>query len=84
MITLQKIDGQFRDSSIKDYCVKFNDSWCNKFKFIQIFRKGDVFSLCTVFGSDFSVPHGEENDISRQKVTSKHNGYVDAVQHKEI
>ena len=30
--------------------------------------------------SDFSIAHGEENDINRHKGTSKHKGYVDAAQ----
>ena len=64
----------------KKYCVKFNDSWCNKFKFIQKSRTGESFALCTVCGSDFSVAHGEENDISRHKDISKHEKYVDAAQ----
>ena len=67
-------------SKKKKYCVKFNHSWCNKFKFIQKSRKGERFALCTVCGSDFSVGHGGENDINRHNDTSKHKGYVDAAQ----
>ena len=55
----------------KEYCVKFNDSWCNKFKSIQKSRKGDSFALCTVCGSDFSVAHGGKNEDM-----AKHKGYV--------
>ena len=62
------------------YCVKFNDSWCNKFKFIQKSRKGEGFALCTVCGSDFSIAHGGENYINRHKNTSEHRGYVNAAQ----
>ena len=40
----------------------------------------ESFALCTVCGSDFSVAHGEENDISRHKDISKHEKYVDAAQ----
>ena len=59
----------------KKYRVKFNDSWCNKFKSIQKSGKGDSFALCTVCGSDFSVVHGGENvDMS------KHMGYVNVAQ----
>ena len=32
--------------------------------------------------SDFSVAHGGENDINRQKCTSKHKGYVHPAQRK--
>ena len=39
----------------KKYFVKFNDSPCNKFKFIQKSAKGEGFTLCTVCGSNFSV-----------------------------
>ena len=68
-------------SENKKYCVKFNNSWCNKFKFIQKSRKGEGFaSLCTVYESDFSIAHGGENDINRHKDTSKHKEYVDAAQ----
>ena len=46
--------------------MKFNDSWCNKFKSIQKYRKGDGFSLCTVCRSDVSVAHvGEYEDTSK-------------------
>ena len=41
---------------------------------------GSDFALRTVCGSDFSVAHGERNDINRHKETSKHKGYVDAAQ----
>ena len=41
-------------------------------------KMGEGFALCTVCGSDFSVAHGGENDINRQKNTSKHKGYVNA------
>ena len=68
-------------SESKKYCVKFKNSWCNKFKFIQKSRKGEGFaSLCTVCESDFSIAHGGENDINRHKDTSKHKEYVDAAQ----
>ena len=60
--------------------MKFNDSWCNKFKFIQKAAKGKGFAWCTLCGSDFSVVHGGENDINRY--TSKHTVYVDAAQQK--
>ena len=40
-------------SKNKKYNVKFNDLWCNKFKFIQKSCKGEGFELCTV--------HMEEN-----------------------
>ena len=62
----------------KKYFVKFNGSWCNKLNFIQKSAKGEGFTLCTVWGSDFSVVHGGENDINRYKDTSKHKVYVDA------
>ena len=39
---------------------------------------GEGFALCTVCGSNFSVAHGGENDINRQKNTSKHKGSVNA------
>ena len=54
--------------------MKFNDSWCNKFKFIQKAAKGEGFAWCTLCGSDFSVVHGGENDINRY--TSKHKLYL--------
>ena len=57
--------------------MKFNDSWCNKFKFIQKSTKSEGFALRTVCGSDFSVVQGGENDINRYKDTSKHKVYVD-------
>ena len=60
--------------------MKFNDSWCNKFKFIQKSTKSEGFALCTVCGSDFSVVQGGENDINRCKDTSKHKVYVDTAQ----
>ena len=60
--------------------MKFNDSLCNKFKFVQKSRKDEGFALCTLCGSDFSVPHGGQNDVSRNNNTSKHKGYVDTVQ----
>ena len=44
-------------SNNKKYCVKFNDSWCNKFKFIQKSRKGEGFALRAVCGSDFGIEH---------------------------
>ena len=47
------------------YSVKLNDSWCNKFKFIQKSRMGEGFALITVCGPDFSIVHGGENDINR-------------------
>ena len=43
-------------------------------------KKDIGFVLCTVCVSDFSVAHGGEKDINRQKDTLKHNGYVDAAQ----
>ena len=67
-------------SKKKKYCVKFIDSWCNKFKFIQQSRKGEGVALCTVCGSNFSVVHGGGNHINRHKDTSKHKGYVNAAQ----
>ena len=42
--------------------------------------KGEVFTSCTVCGSNFSVAQWGENDINRHKDTSKHKGYVDAAQ----
>ena len=60
--------------------MKFNDSWCNKFKFILKFGKSEGFAVCTVCGRDFSVGHGGEIDINRHKDTSKHKGCVDATQ----
>ena len=36
-----------------------------------------LHALCR---SDFSIASGTENDINTHKVTSKHKGYVDAVQ----
>ena len=39
-------------SKNKKYCVKFNDLWCNKYKFIQKFRIGEGFALCTLCGND--------------------------------
>ena len=69
-----------KHSKKKKYFVKFNDSWCNKFKFIQKAAKGKGFAWCTLCGSDFSVVHGGENDINRY--TSKHTVYVDAAQQK--
>ena len=47
--------------------MKFNDSWCNKFKFIQKSRKGEGFALCTVCGNDFSIAHGGGNDIKNTR-----------------
>ena len=58
--------------------MKFNDSWCNKFKFIQKATKGEGFARCTLCGSDFSVVHRGENDINRYP--SKHKVYMDAAQ----
>ena len=58
--------------------MKFNDSWCNKFKFIKKAAKGEGPAWCTLCGSDFSVVHGGENDSNRY--TSKHKVYVDAAQ----
>ena len=58
--------------------MKFNDSWCNKLKFIQKAAKGEGFAWCTLCGSDFSVVHGRENDINRYP--SKHKVYMDAAQ----
>ena len=58
--------------------MKLNDSWCNKFKFIQKAAKGEGFARCILCGSNFSVVHGGENDINRN--TSKHKVYVDAAQ----
>ena len=60
--------------------MKFNDSWCNKFKFIQKSHKGEGFALCIVCGNNFGVAHGGENDINRHKDTSEHKEYVDAAQ----
>ena len=67
-------------SKEKKYCVKFDNSSCNIFKFIQKSRKGEGFALCTVCGSEFSVAHGGENDINRHKDTSQHKGLVDTAQ----
>ena len=64
----------------KKKCVKFSNSWCNRFKFVQKSQKGEGFALCTVYGSDFSVAREGENDINREKDTSQHKGYVDAAQ----
>ena len=78
-----KKDGrQFRASSIKEqkYCAKFNNSCCNKFKFIQKSLRDECFTLCTVCGNDSSIALGGENDINRHKIISKHKGYVDAAQ----
>ena len=58
--------------------MKLNDSWCNKFKFIQKAAKGEGFARCILYGSNFSVVHGGESDINRY--TSKHKVYVDAAQ----
>ena len=71
-------------SENKKYCVKFNNSWCNKFKFIHKSRKGEGFALCTVCESDFSNSHGGENDINRHKDTSKCKEYVDAAQQRKL
>ena len=63
--------------------MKFNNSWCNKFKFIKKAAKGEGSAWCTLCGSDFSVVHGEENDSNRY--TSKHKVYVDTAKtRKEI
>ena len=59
--------------------MKFKDSWCNKFKFIQKSAKGESFALCIVHGGE-TVVHGGENDINRYKDTSRHKVYVDAAQ----
>ena len=67
-------------SKKRKYCVKFNDSWCNKFEFIQKSQKGEGFALCTVFTSDFNVTHGGEKNTNRHKDTSEHKGYVDATE----
>ena len=78
-----KKDGrQFRASSIKEqkYCAKFNNSCCNKFKFIQKSLRDECSTLCTVCGNDCSIAHGGENDTNRHKIISKHKGYVDAAQ----
>ena len=56
-------------SENKKYCVEFNNSWCNKFKFIQKSQKGEGFALCTVRESDFSIAHGGENDISMMDIS---------------
>ena len=64
----------------KEYCVKFKDSYCNKFKLIHKAKNGENFGLCAVCGSDFSVAHGGENDINRHKNTSNHKVYVDVAQ----
>ena len=68
----QKIKSQLRQKK-NEYCVKFNDSWCNKFKSIQKYRNGDGFSLCTVCRSDVSVVHGGESED-----TSKHKEYMNS------
>ena len=61
--------------------MKFNSLWCNnKFELIQISQKGKGFVLYTVCASDFSLTHGVENDINRQKDTTKHKGYVGPAQ----
>ena len=73
-------DNSHPTSSKNKYCLKFIDSWCNKFKFIKESRKGEGFALCTVCGSNFSVAYGGENGINRHKDTSKHKGHVDASQ----
>ena len=67
-----------KHSTKKKYFVKFNDSWCNKFKFIQKAVKGEGFAWCTLCGSDFSVVRGWGNDINRY--TSKQKVYLDAAQ----
>ena len=54
-------------SKKKKYCVKFIDSWCNKFKFIQKSRKGEGVNSCSVSGSNFSVAHGGGNHINRTR-----------------
>ena len=60
-------------SKKKRYCVKFKDSWCNKFKFIQKSWTREGFALCTVCGSDFSVTHEGENDINGHKTRTPQN-----------
>ena len=60
--------------------MKFKYLRCNKFKFIQKSQKGGGFALCTMYGSDFTVEHGEENNSNRRKGNSKHKRYVDAAQ----
>ena len=67
-------------SKNKKNCAKFNDSWCKRFKFFQKSLKGEGFALCTVCGGDFSIAHRGENDINRDKDTSKDKGYVNAAQ----
>ena len=69
-------------SQKKKHYMKFDDLWCNKFKFIQKFWQGQGFAFWTVCGSNYSVAHGGENDINRHKNNSKHKGYVDAAQQK--
>ena len=44
-----------KHSKEKKYFVKFKDSLCNKFKFIQKSAKGKGFALCSVCESDFRV-----------------------------
>ena len=60
--------------------MKFNDSWCNKFKFIQKSTKSEGLLYVLMCRSDFSVAQGGENDINRYKDTSKHKVYVDTAQ----
>ena len=62
----------------KKYFVKFNDAWCSKYKFIRKSRKGEHFALCTIFGSDFSIGRGGQNDISKHNATETHKKYVEA------
>ena len=60
-------------SKKKRYCVKFNNSWCNKFKFIQKSWTSEGFALCIVCGSNLSFAHGGENDINRHKTKTPQN-----------
>ena len=61
--------------------MKFNDSWCSKFKFIQKSRKGEGFALCTVCGNDFSIAHGGGNDIKNTRTPQGiRDIYVDSAQ----
>ena len=52
-------------------------------QFTQESRAGEVFALCTVCRSHFSVAYRGEIYINRHKDTSKRKGYLDTAQRQK-
>ena len=53
-------------SKVKKYLVKFTsqvDEWSNQYLFLKQLARGETYALCKTCNTDFSIGHGEDNDV---------------------